>query len=528
MSKVFQLFQDAFSRLATAVDSPLAHRLFYCVRSDPDAVKRVSINPMDYTCPQTFANDYLLLSLCKKYKGLGTSVNKKSVALASWMKQEGINCQTNHRLLSGLVKPEVSAVLYIARQKIAKLLGDFDEQEMFDMADFGKGATFSIKRKNAQIDIKASHLPITITEDCLPYFRRLLRSDIHFAESFSMRRTRAIEFDIVPGNRHDTVPKTAFTDRNIAVEPLANSFLQKGVGKMIRKRLKSVGIDLNDQSRNQGLAEMAYKSKLATIDLSNASDSVSYAIVEELLPQEWFDVLDDLRSKRTLINEQWQLQQKFSSMGNGFTFELESLIFYALSYACRSYVQADGPIGIFGDDIIVSNSYSGFLVEVLSECGFEVNTEKSYHGGFFFESCGKHYFKGCDVTPVYQKELVATLPEIIRFHNRLYRWHRKQWYSLEGLSPILRDLRLHAPEYVIPDVSESDDGFLRPRHKLNLRFDPNRGWHCKVLVPTTVKFPANDLALLAVALRRRMTSFGGFVELPLEFYVTEMRWVSAF
>lgn len=528
MSKVFQLFQDVFSRLATAVNSPLAHRLYYCVQSDPDSVKRVVINPMDYACPERFANDYLLLSLCKKYKGLGTTVDKRAAALASWMKQEGINCQTNHRLLSGLVKPEVSAILYIARQKIAKLLGEFDEQEMFDMADFGPGATFSLKRRHAQIDIKASHLPITVTEECLPYFRRLLRSDVHLAESFSLQRTRPIEYLIVPGNRHDTVPKTAFTDRNIAIEPLANSFLQKGVGAMIRKRLRSVGIDLNDQTRNQDLAQKAYISKFATIDLSNASDSVSYAIVEELLPHQWLDVLDDLRCKRTLLNGEWQLQQKFSSMGNGFTFELESLIFYALSYACRSYTVADGPIGIFGDDIIVSNSYSGFLVEVLRECGFEVNTEKSYHGGSFFESCGKHYFKGCDVTPVYQKELVSSLSEIIRLHNRLYRWQRRQWYPLEGLSPILRDLRLHAPDYIIPDVSESDDGFLRPRHKMSCRFDPNRGWFCKTLVPKTSEFPSNDLALLAVALRRRMTSFGGFVELPEKFYVTRMRWVSAY
>lgn len=530
MSKGSYLFQDVFSRLATIINSPLSCQLSDYVRNDPLKVSSVVLRPADYSDPVSFGNDYLLLSLCKKYKGLIPKklVKTKETALASWMKQEGINLQTNRRLLYEQASPAVASIISMAQQKIVSILGDFDEDEMFDLADYGPGATYSLKRARAQVDIKASHNPVTVTEDCLPYFRRLLRADVHLAESLSAERTQPIGFDIVPGNRHDTVPKTAFTDRNIAIEPLANSFLQKGIGAMLRKRLLSVGIDLNDQSRNQRLAEMAYTRGFATIDLSNASDSVSFAIVETLLPPQWFDVLDDLRCKRTFVDDKWQLQQKFSSMGNGFTFELESLIFYSLSFATRKYVEADGPIGIFGDDIIVSKSYAPLLIEVLSWCGFSVNPEKSFLEGDFFESCGKHFFQGVDVTPVYQKEYIHEkhLFEIVRLHNRLYRWmRRREWYPLDGLSQVLKWLREFDPELVIPESSESDDGFLRPINKLERKFKPNKGFLCKVIVKRTIKVPANDLALLSVALRRRTTSFEGVITLSKDVYERRWHWV---
>lgn len=530
MSKGSYLFQDVFSRLATLVASPLSVQLSEYVRSDPKRIQEVVFRPTDYSDPVSFGNDYLLLSLCKKYKGLVSKkvVDPKAAALASWSKQEGINLRTNHRLLFEQASPAVESILFMAQQKIERILGDFSEDEMFDLADYGPGATYSLKRARAQVDVKASHNPVTVTEACLPYFRRLLRSDVHLAESLSAMRTRPIEYDIVPGNRHDTVPKTAFTDRNIAIEPLANSFLQKGVGSMIRRRLLAVGIDLDDQSRNQMLAEQAFTREYATIDLSNASDSVSFAIVEALLPPEWFDVLDDLRSPVTHFNGVWQVQQKFSSMGNGFTFELESLIFYALSFATRKYVEADGPIGIFGDDIIVKRTYAPLLIEVLSWCGFSVNSEKSFLEGNFFESCGRHFFMGVDVTPVYQKEKIHEkhLFEIVRLHNRLYRWmRRREWYPLEGLSSLLKWLRDFDPELEIPESSESDDGFLRPINKLERKFKPNKGFLCKVIVKKTLEVPSNDDALLSVALRRRTTSFEGFITLSKDVYVRRWRWV---
>jgi hypothetical protein len=212
--------------------------------------------------------------------------------------------------------------------------------------------------------------------------------------------------------------------RSIDIQPTANLFLQKGIGKMLRRRLKRCGIDLDDQSRNQLLAQQAYSAGLATIDLESASDTVSSELVRLLLPAEWYKWLDRFRTHSISLDGQSHKLAKFSAMGNGFTFELESLIFYSL---CWAVVRAEAndyesPISVYGDDIIVSSVHFERVSVVLTECGFILNGDKSFSDGPFYESCGKHYFKGFDVTPPIQKEVIDSGPSSIRAANRLWRW----------------------------------------------------------------------------------------------------------
>jgi hypothetical protein len=194
---------------------------------------------------------------------------------------------------------------------------------------------------------------------------------------------------------------------------------------MIRRCLKREGINLDDQSRNQRLAEAAFSRGLSTIDLEAASDSVSTELVRAVLPTSWFDLLDDLRTHMVkLTGGELHNLSKFSSMGNGFTFELESLIFYALCHVVVREFKKDmsSPIAVYGDDLIVSREHYDDVVSALELVGFIVNKDKSFKDGFFFESCGKHYYKGVDVTPPYQKEVCVTHDQWVRFANRLWRW----------------------------------------------------------------------------------------------------------
>ena len=200
-------------------------------------------------------------------------------------------------------------------------------------------------------------------------------------------------------------------------------YMQKAAGNFIRRRLrKRVGIDLNDQRVNQELARVAWGRGLATIDLSSASDSISTQLVVRLLPVEWYAWLDGLRCKRILIDDHWHEVEMFSSMGNGFTFELESLLFYALSVAsveakrgirCKLSHQRpterDGwrTVSVYGDDIIVHRSMYPVLRTVLSYVGFIVNAKKSHTSGPIRESCGKHFYRGLDVTPFYVRRLLS-------------------------------------------------------------------------------------------------------------------------
>jgi hypothetical protein len=97
-------------------------------------------------------------------------------------------------------------------------------------------------------------------------------------------------------------------------------------------------------------------------------------------------------------------QEKFSSMGNGFTFPLETLIFWSLAASC---CESDVEASAFGDDLIVPTYAYGLLTEVLRSAGFLVNQTKSFHKGPFRESCGKDYFRGTDVRPAYMSKWVS-------------------------------------------------------------------------------------------------------------------------
>jgi len=195
----------------------------------------------------------------------------------------------------------------------------------------------------------------------------------------------------------------------IAIEPGINLWFQKALGSMIRRRLARFGIDLNDQSRNQSLAYLSsIDGSLATVDFSSASDSISLEVVRELLPPRWFQILDIVRSKvgrksdGTIVR--WN---KFSSMGNGFTFELESLIFFAAASAVQEYLHLDGEISVFGDDVILDVRGYPMFAEYSAFLGFRVNLQKSFSSGGFRESCGSHYFSGVDCKPVFLKERLS-------------------------------------------------------------------------------------------------------------------------
>lgn len=112
----------------------------------------------------------------------------------------------------------------------------------------------------------------------------------------------------------------------------------------------------------------------------------------------------------------------FSSMGNGFTFELESLLFFTIVKAVSYFTGTPGIVSVYGDDIICPSEIAETVSWVLSYFGFKVNTEKSHITGPFRESCGGHYHYGIDITPFYVKEPVDSLDKLIHVANKLRKW----------------------------------------------------------------------------------------------------------
>lgn len=230
-----------------------------------------------------------------------------------------------------------------------------------------------------------------------------------------------------PGNLVSTVPKNIKTDRTIAIEPEINQFVQRGIGDTISARLRKQGIDLTNQSYNQAGALRAMDAKLATIDLKNASNSLNAMVMMTLLPPDWWDLIAVSRSPYWTMDDRaaiacnqatWHEYHMLSSMGNGFTFELESAVFYVVCLACA--VPQD-QILIYGDDIIIPQQYVADVAHVLSVLGFVMNKEKSFITGAFYESCGVYAFHGVDVTPFKIKELLYGDKDRIILANKI-RW----------------------------------------------------------------------------------------------------------
>jgi hypothetical protein len=197
-----------------------------------------------------------------------------------------------------------------------------------------------------------------------------------------------------------------------------NIRLQLSVGRFIRDRLRYHGVDLSDQSINQRRAKLGSKTgHLSTIDLRSASDTVALELVWELLPIDWAILLDDLRSKYTLWPDgTTRKNEKFSSMGNGYTFELESLLFYCICSAVSSGVS------VYGDDIVLPSDNFEKAVSLLQFLGFEVNLLKSFKDSPFRESCGLDAVSGFLCTPVYLRRLPRCREDVIKLHNQVRRW----------------------------------------------------------------------------------------------------------
>jgi hypothetical protein len=156
-------------------------------------------------------------------------------------------------------------------------------------------------------------------------------------------------------------------------------------------------------------------SQFSTIDLASASDTISIEIVKLLLPSEWYSFLSDLRHETGTLDGETLFYEKFSAMGNGYTFPLESLIFWAVAKAAAKVSNAPcqyKDIAVYGDDIIVRRSAAPAVITALNWAGFQVNNEKSFLSGYFKESCGSDYFRGNNVRTFYLKRQVRSYEDL--------------------------------------------------------------------------------------------------------------------
>ncbi len=372
---------------------------------------------------ETFAAEYLRKSFLSKFNGEGTASSdaRRNSAIGKWELQERVNAGTNQRL-RGMdrgfnILPRITfyRFLGVVQHHIAEVLGPISSEMV--LGSFTGGASTSRPRTSSRPAGKYVG-QVDATPDTYPYLDLIRRESETYRQYGFLASYREVNGAVL-----FTVPKNSEIDRCACKEPDVNMFLQKAVGDHIRGRLRRVGINLNDQSINRRLAHKgSVDGSLATIDLAAASDSITRSCVQALLPTEWFLYLNDIRSRFVSVDGTYSETEMFSSMGNGFTFELESLIFWALARATAYFEGISGVISVYGDDLIVPVGMYEAFTWILTEFGFRVNELKSFHSGSFRESCGGHYNFGQDVTPFYLKRPPTHLTDLIRVCNQLRRW----------------------------------------------------------------------------------------------------------
>lgn len=370
------------------------------------------------------------LALVSKLEQLDIGVDKEAVAIAAFAASE-LRCKNTNAAFrahaSGVFcfPQDVEKVLYLAQRKIARVLGDVPSINSLELK-FGPGATSSIPKKYACTRVKLSSKPTCSSNMVGGVVQCLLEAVPHYAALHATSEDDEhlhVEVSLATG-RLVFVPKNAKTYRGVRPEPTLNALLQSGYGKDITAKLLRVGIDLSDQSRNQRLARLgSLTGDLATLDLSSASDSISTELVAHLLPFEWFSALSSCRTPTCeLPSGETHTLEQFSGMGNGFTFPLQSLIFWALVDAACDVVGIPRQriVSVYGDDIIAPTDACILIQNAFDSVGFVLNTDKSYTTGPFRESCGKDYYNGIDVRPYYQKELISGV-SLFALHNHYVR-----------------------------------------------------------------------------------------------------------
>ncbi len=398
------------------------------------------IKPSDYDNRDDFFVDYLAIELLSKFPNFDLGIDREAVALEKFRLSEQACIEAGNNLKSirsgGYeVTHPVHAILHSARGKIDRLLGPFSWDDCANYFGFGPGASIGIRRCRGDSWYKFGTKEPTATEGCAGPGEALIKSFRAWSDHVTDYSSRDLSACIkrVEGNSITTVPKNAKTDRVIAIEPLLNMFFQKGLGGVIRRKLKRVGVNLDSQVLNQELAQAGSSDGLlATIDLSSASDTISLALVEDLLPSDWVTAIKLCRSPVGILPSGEKIYyRKVSSMGNGFTFELESLLFWALASSVVSYLNdKDRRLAVYGDDIIVPTGCAELLIDVLRIVGFKTNVKKTFVNGPFRESCGKHYFSGVDVTPIYIRKAVDRTEADLVLANGIRRLaHRKVGYG---------------------------------------------------------------------------------------------------
>lgn len=247
----------------------------------------------------------------------------------------------------------------------------------------------------------------------------------------------ALEQPTRPIIRMTDVPKDSRKRRLIGIEHAAMQFVQQGLAAELRSTpWFRRWVTLEDQKAHvafacdnrRGATPSGDALFHCTIDLEDASDRVTPAMVEYLLP-EWYQNLAVASSRYAEIDGELHPLGMMATMGNGFCFELETAIFHIVTSLAGRYAtggalslaEAARQCRVYGDDIIAPEAWFPALEVIFLCLGWVINRRKTALTPHFLETCGHYIF-----TDATRKRFCPSLTYSSQFWGHVLEWESTQ------------------------------------------------------------------------------------------------------
>jgi hypothetical protein len=356
-------------------------------------------------------------------------------------------------------------ILFTARGFVDRILGDFDKFEVMKRATFGKKSSVGIPKRKA-CEAQRYEGPITGSCDQIEWFERLY--SLWNKPAYLYAKLRAENREVPLYSQIDAleailVNKTWKSKRMIMPNTTIGTLYSGGLGKVIEDALRAYGYDIKTLQDTHGeLARFgSITGSLVTADQSLASDNITSWLIDRICPREWASALNFGRIRKINFYGQVVETNTFSTMGIGFTFPLQTLVFLCLLLAIREQCDLDEThvVSVFGDDMIYDVKMHDLVVDTFTKLGLVINVDKTFSEGWFRESCGRDFYRGVDVRPWHLSESMGSDVPIRRFEAYLYKainGLRRRWTDLEVpctlavLLTQLVELREGKPPLMVP------------------------------------------------------------------------------
>lgn len=521
----------------------------------------VQVRRPDWTEKETirYIRSIRLLTMFEKFQFPSKKDERINSAYGAFMKYEKLCKSTNldpifHTYKYDIDDQEMNTIDAIYTVRVMRHMEEFirivlgselNFRIMYNSLRHGPGAT--VDRRGSKSTLLSKMIPpYGANSGASQHFINSVESDDIFSRALRDLWIKNLGFQQSDGYLHPNfllkkeeescitfVPKDAKKDRTINIEPTANVYLQLGVDGIIRRNLKSFfRIDINTQEKNQRLAKIGSETdKLVSLDISGASDCVALTLLN-LFPLKWQQFLTELRMTKGTFSHTGEsvIFEKLSTMGNGFTFAIETLIFSAILYGVAkeknlNWFKIIDTISVYGDDIIIPTELYSDYSFMLHRLGFRENVQKTFSRGLIRESCGHDFYHGHRIDRPTFKSLPSLYPELYVLHNSFYKLEIDYGFCFTCLKTFIlkyipvKEYGPYDPEDMICWIFAPKEQYIT---KLFYHKDYQRFYfrlrRCQIVHPSIFKQKKNkDFSLFDHV---EKISFGHF--LPLVFYKRQL------